>query len=313
MHSGHPAPAAVLEKMKRIGLSLCVAGLALTIGSGCAGRKAAWQDNNTENADSATASNAPEADANMAEAETHWAKRTDPNEIRLAITSWEKAVEANPKNVDALSMLVRANYFLADGYLRGDEKAYLEHMDKAVGWGEKALIAVSPEFEEKMRNKAKFYEAVTVVPKEGVPAMYWYASALGKWARAKSFAVLVGQKDNVKATMDRVMELDPMYFYAGPNRYFGAFYSIAPAFAGGDLDKSKEHFEKSLSIAPNYLGTKVLMAENLAVKNDDEDSYKKWLEEVIAADPKGIPELEPEALVEQQKAKELLENIDEYF
>lgn len=312
MHSGHPAPAAVLEKMKRIGLSLCVAGLALSIGAGCAGRKAAWQDKNTENADSATAT-AAESDPNMAAAEGHWAKRTDPNEIRQAISSWEKAVEANPKNVEALSMLVRANYFLADGYLRGDEKAYLEHMDKAVGWGEKALIAASPEFEEKMRNKAKFYEAVTVVGKEGVPAMYWYSAALGKWARAKSFAVLVGQKDNVKAAMDRVMELDAGFFYAGPDRYFGAFYSVAPAFAGGDLDKSQEHFDKSLAVAPNYLGTKVLMAENLAVKLDDEDKFKAWLQEVLDGDPKGIPELEPEALVEQQKAKELLENIDEYF
>ncbi len=55
------------------------------------------------------------------------------------------------------------------------------------------------------------------------------------------------------------------------------------------------------------------MAENLMVKKDDEAQFKKLLNEVLAADPNAIPEIAPEMIVEQAKAKELLENIDEYF
>ena len=249
--------------------------------------------------------------------------------FRSAIAIWEKAVgctagENSPKErcksatVDANTAKLLANithgyYFLADAYLRADEDAYLSTMDKGVWWGERALAAASPEFKEKMANKGKFYEAIALIEKPAMEAAYWYAASLGKWAKRKSFAVLLGQKDNIKATMERVLALDPQFYHGAAHRYFGAFYSIAPGFAGGDLKKSAEHFDKSLAIADYYLGTKVLMAEHLSTKEDDEEKFKKLLQEVLDADPNAIPELQPEAVVEQQKAKELLANIDEFF
>jgi tetratricopeptide (TPR) repeat protein len=284
--------------------------VALMLATGCAGRTAAWnEDQVPTNGPSSSGLSAASADAGDA----HWADRTSADAVRQAIAAWEKQAETDAENFGLLVKLTRGNYFLADGYLRQDQAAYLAALDRAVGWGERALMVASPEFAEKMRSKAKFYEAITVIPKEAVPAAYWYAAALGKWAKQKGFAVLLGQKDNVKATMDTCLRLDPDYFHAGPDRYFGAFYAVAPEFAGGDVKKSEEHYKKSLEKAPGYLGTKVLMAENLMVKKDDEAAFRRLLEEVLAADPKAIPELEPEMLVEQAKAKELLANIEEYF
>jgi tetratricopeptide (TPR) repeat protein len=287
-----------------------VLALALLMPLGCAGRKAAWKDGDGGQDGAASGS---EAAALVARGDEHWTKRTDPAAIRAAVAEWEKAAAAEPKNMELLVKLTRGYYFLADGYLRGNEKEYLEVMDKAVKWGEKAMIAASPEFEAKMRDGGKIPAAVKLVPKEGVPAMYWYASALGKWAKKKGFAVLLGQKDNVKATMDRCLELDPTFFYGGPHRYFGAFYAVAPAFAGGDLEKSKVHFNKSLEIAPNYVGTKVLWAAELSTKQQDEDTFETLLNEVLAAPDDAIPELIPEIIVEKGKAKELLADQDELF
>jgi len=274
---------------------------------GCAGRKAAWQNDGTGGKGSAT-----DTAAAIAEGDKHWEKRGDANEIRAAIKSWEKAAATDAKNLEVLVKLTRANYFLADGYLRANEKEYLRTMDLGVKWGEKAMVAASPEFEAKMRGGGKYPESVKLVPKAGVPAMYWYASSLGKWAKKKGFAVLLGQKDNVKATMDHVLELDPNYYYGGPHRYFGAFYAIAPAFAGGDLEKSRVHFNKSLEISP-YIGTKVLWAAELAVKEQDEDTFEKLLNEVIATPDDVIPEVKPEIMVEKQKARELLADKEELF
>ena len=62
------------------------------------------------------------------------------------------------------------------------------------------------------------------------------------------------------------MALDENYFFAGPHRYFGAMYGLAPGFAGGDMDKSREHFEKAIALAPNYLGSRVLYLEVWAQK-----------------------------------------------
>lgn len=277
--------------------------------SACAGRKAAWQNEGG----GGKGAGAGDIAAQIAAGDNHWAKRTDPVEIRAAIKSWEQVAAADAKNFDVLVKLTRANFFLADGYLRGNEKEYLRTMDLGVKWGEKAMIASSPEFEAKMRAGGKLPEAVKLVPKSGVPAMYWYASSLGKWAKRKGFAVLLGQKDNVKATMDRVLELDPNFYYGGPHRYFGAFYAIAPAFAGGDLEKSRVHFNKSLEIAGTFVGTKVLWAQELAVKEQDEDTFEKLLNEVIATPDDVIPEVKPEIAVEKQKARELLADQEELF
>ena len=301
-----------------------VATLAL---SACAGRTAYWE---SKDSDSAGGGDTTAVDSTAAApGDAAWAQRGDPAKVQEAIAIWEKAVGCTEGNtspadrcknatVDASTAKVLANithayYFWADSYLRADEDAYLTTMDRGVWWGERALAAASPEFKEKMASKAKFYEAIAVIEKPAMEAAYWYAAALGKWAKRKSFAVLLGQKDNIKATMERVLELDPEFYHAAAHRYFGAFYSIAPGFAGGDLKKSQEHFDKSLAVAPYYLGTKVLMAEHLATKEDDEDKFKQLLQEVIDADPNAVPELQPEAVVEQQKAKELLANIDEFF
>lgn len=295
--------------------------LALVLGAsvlaGCAGRKAVWTEQPQQGGASREAppkaGGADETTSLTAEGDAKWAERTSAANIRAAIAAWEKAAEADPGDPELLVKLTRAHYFLADGYLRADEKEYLRVMDQGVKWGEKAMVAASPEFEQKMRGGAKYPEAVKVVPKAGVPAMYWYASALGKWAKRKGFAVLLGQKDNVKSTMDRALELDPEYFYGGPHRYFGAYYAIAPAFAGGDLEKSKVHFKKSLEIQPDYIGTKVLWAQELAVKQQDEETFDRLLGEVLAAPDDIIPELGPEILVEKQKAEELMEKKGELF
>lgn len=281
--------------------------------AGCAGRTAEWENDEAKPADGAAQADDAASASNMELAKAAWDQRTDPAKIQEAIGYWEKAVDDNPKNLDALVMLTRAHYFWGDGYLRDDEQKYLEVLDKGVKWGEKALVVASPEFEAAMRDGGKFHEAIKQIGPDAVPAAYWYASSLGKWAKRKSFAVLLGQKDNIKATMERVMEIDEDFYFAGPHRYFGAMYAIAPGFAGGDMELSKKHYAIAIEKQPNYLGTKVLQAENYATKEDDEELFRKLLDEVLAADPNAIPEVAPENQVEQTKAKELLAKADDLF
>lgn len=282
--------------------------------SACSGRKAVWEGGSTPPPAAGDTTASETSDAATA-GDAKWAERTSAANIRAAIVEWEKAAAANPGDAEVLVKLTRGHYFLADGYLRAedDEKEYLQMMDKGVKWGEKAMVAASPEFAAAMNDGKKFPEAVKLVGKDGVPAMYWYASSLGKWAKKKGFAVLLGQKDNVKATMDRCLELDATYYYGGPHRYFGAFYAIAPTFAGGDLEKSKVHFKKSLEIAPNFVGTKVLWAAELAAKTHDETTFDTLIAEIEAFKEDTIPEVMPELRIEKQKGAELKANRDDLF
>jgi Tfp pilus assembly protein PilF len=88
---------------------------------------------------------------------------------------------------------------------------------------------------------------------------------------------------------------------------------VAPSFAGGDLNKSKQQFEKSLKMAPEYQGTKVLMADVYFTKKGDKASFEKVLKEVLASKDDNHPEIGPENALEKKKAEKLLKNMDELF
>ena len=45
----------------------------------------------------------------------------------------------------------------------------------------------------------------------------------------------------------------------------------------------------------------------------DKETYIKLFRAVLAADPTIVPELEPENCIAQTKAKQMLDNVDEYF
>lgn len=315
--------------MKKRSIEFAALAIALTFAGACKGRTAAWEEKTDNPEDKGTSDGASTPSPTMEAGMAAWEARAQGKEKPLeAIAAWEAAlgckagsntpaercteVPATAENAEMLALMTRAYYFTADAYMRSEQESYLDYMNRAVWWGERALIAASPEFGEKMRNKGKYHEVIGVVGIEGLPAMYWYATALGKWARASGFGVLVGQKDNIKATMTRALELDPNFYHGGPHRYFGAFYAVAPAFAGGDTEKSKEHYEKSLEIAPYFIGTKVLMAENLATKLDDEEMFDRLLKEVVEADITQAPaEIQAEMKIEQEKAKELMALKDE--
>jgi hypothetical protein len=110
-----------------------------------------------------------------------------------------------------------------------------------------------------------------------------------------------------------VYELDREFFHGAADRYFGAFYAVAPSFAGGDINKSYEHFQESLKREPKYLATYVLIAELYAPKAQDPKIFDEHVKFVLDAPLDIIPGLEPEAAIEKKKAELLLKKKDELF
>jgi hypothetical protein len=274
---------------------------------GCGtGRKAQWAATTVAPA----AAVGPEASA----AESAWAQRGDRAALEKAIALWEAEVAGNPGHAGTWARLARAHYLLADGHLRTlgpKNEAYLQAFEKGTAAGERSLAAQSAEFKRRVLEDEKVEDAIRVVGRDGIAAMYWYAVNLSKWSRAKGIAALLGNKDRVRGVVGRVMELDETYFHGAPHRYFGAYWSLLPI--GRDLDKSRMHFEKSLAIAPAYAGTKVLMAETYAVKKQDRALFVRLLEEVLGLPDDAIAELAPEIRIEKDKARELQSRADELF
>lgn len=299
-----------------IALGASIATMIVVSACGSAGREALWEKDQAAGKQQTATSTAVSASL-ASEADGHWAKRDDKAELQKAIDVWKKVVEADPKNADAMVRLSRAHYFLADGFLSIDpeveEEQELAVYTEGVNYGERALALLEPEFEKTMRADGEFEEAIAKIGDKGVPAAYWYAVNLGRFATKKGLSVRLYYKDKLKATMQRILEVDPKFYYGAADRYFGAYYSVLPSIAGKDVDKSRTHFEKSLELAPEYLPTKVVKAQFLAVELDDEEMYKNLLNEVMSGEDTDNPDIAPENRAAKRQAKKMLDEIDEKF
>lgn len=289
--------------------------LALSM-AGCGGsRQAAWETAEAS-AEAGTAEGQSRFQSLVEEAENAWEKRDDEQQLRTAIEKYERAVEIDSSKHEAWTALARAHYFLADCHLRFDDTrqdAMLGTFEDSTEAAEQALIQISPEFREKMQAGAKMEDTVGLLDERAVGPLYWRSSALGKWASEKGFATLLSYKDEIREVMTHVLELNPTFYFGGPHRYFGAFYARAPSFAGGDLDRSKDHFEKSLQMEPNYFATHTLYAADWAVKAQDREAFDEHIEYVLTNDPDALPPVAPENRCEQKKAEELKEKAFELF
>ena len=233
-----------------------------------------------------------------------WKKRDNKESLQSAV----KLLEATPRDLETLTYLTRGYFLLGDVYTSdSDEK--LKIFEKAKKTGEEGM-SLNPEFKalkEKDINKA--INALTI---NEIDVLYWSAAALGKWAKANGIMSSLKYKEQILSMIKKVESLKADYFYGAVDRYMGGFYALAPGIAGGDMDKSKERFQRAMKNAPENLGTKVFYAEVYLTKEDEEKEFVKVLNEVIAA-PNGPEEIAPENIMEKRKAQDLLKRKKELF
>ena len=282
--------------------------LTLVLALGCAKQAGTY-----EVATTATTTVAPDAAAGLkTEAESAWSNRSDKAQLQAALQKYESLYASNPTDRDVAMHLVRGWYFLGDGH-ETDKDPKLAAWETAIEWGKKCL-AINTEFtallgkgDETEATAARAFTAADV------PCIYWTSTSLGKWAKMSGIGTTLKHLPTVKAYMTRVAELEPTFFYSGPDRYWGAYFAAIPSFAGQDLGKSKEYFDKAIGTYPDYLGTHVLLAEQWAVKKQDKATFEKELNWVLAQPVDTIPEVKPEMEAEQRKAKALLDTTGDLF
>jgi len=246
-----------------------------------------------------------------AEADALWEQRGDKASLQQALSKYEEAYQADPRNREIAAQIVRGYYFLGDVH-ESDDAAKEQTWDTAIAWGKKCL-AINEDFKAAVESGKSEEEAADTLTADDIPCMYWTATSLGKWARIKGLATLLKHKPTVFKFITQITEQDPTYFHSAADRYWGAYYAALPSFAGQDLGLSVEHFDKSIAAAPDYLGTRVLKASYWAVKTQNKPAFETLLNEVLSADAAMTPEIQPENEAEQDKARALLAQKDDLF
>lgn len=285
--------------------NLLVITLLSMVLTGCASRKEGW----FQSSDKVELSK-NELKSLKAKAQSLWEKRADKASLEEALKAYETLSKSTDDNLDYLVRLTRGYYFLADAHY-DDMDMKKKYWEVGTSYGEKAL-ATNDAFAAAMKEGEKIEDHLNKLTKKEVPAMYWTAANLGKWAKNTGIATTLKYKNRIRTLASTVEKLQPDYFYGAASRYFGAYYAVAPGFAGGDMNKSKKAFTKAINIAPEYLGTYVLYADLYAVKMGDKKLYKDTLDKVLKMGL-GPKDLHPENKVEKIKAKKLLAQIDEKF
>ncbi|MDO9391076.1 MAG: TRAP transporter TatT component family protein [bacterium] len=236
------------------------------------------------------------------QAREKWDQRGDAAALKEAIAIYEKGYQKEPSYALA-ERLSYAYYFLADAFEQGEQRS----KDYYTGyeWGIKALC-YDPGFKQRYQAEKKgMGDAINGVPKEFAGGIFWTATCYGKWGKMRNILKQLGPAKQARKMIIYLYSIDKAYYYGGPARWLGAFYAIAPGIAGGDMKKSKQYYEEAIALAPAYLATKVLMAENYYPEVKDRAGYDRALDEVLAGDPGSIPEIAIEQKVEQEKARKL--------
>ncbi|MCK5076107.1 MAG: hypothetical protein KAR38_07005 [Calditrichia bacterium] len=148
-----------------------------------------------------------------------------------------------------------------------------------------------------------------------VEPLFWAATFWGSWAMLSldnNRALFALPK--IEAMMQRILELDERFYFAGAHLFFGSLYAAKPVMLGGKPDKSKEHFEKALKLTDNkFLITKVFYARFYAVQVQEAELYEKLLQEVLDADLEILPEYRLINKIAKQKAQLWLNKKNDLF
>lgn len=252
-----------------------------------------------------------------AEAAALWIERESLEKANAAIEKWKAAAAADATNPAYHRELTYAYYFLNNVHYRWmDNEAMLrKNYEAGVAAAEQALALANPAFAKEIKSGSDtdtvWKKALKEATKEDVKALYWYATNLAKWALLDGITTLLKYKDRALFIIQRCKALDPTFFYGGPSRYLGAYWYKIPF--GKKPQRSKANFEAAIAVDSSYLDSKVIFAEVYAVRAEDEELFKKLLNEVINADASANPNIIPENKNAQRVAKDMLENIDDIF
>lgn len=216
----------------------------------------------------------------VAQAENLFKQRADLAKLRQAVKLLAAARNADNRNYEIEWQFARFNYFL--GKQATDEKESAKAFEDGIQAG-KIAAKIEP-------DKADGY--------------FWYGANLGE--QAKQSPVTVGFKaiDEIRAAMNKVIEINPKYESASAYVALAQVELKAGVLGGGKAEKAVEYLEKALALEKENTYIYLYLGEAyLAVGRDAE--AKKQLEYLLKMKPK--PEYQFEYDETVAKAKKLLE------
>ena len=236
----------------------------------------------------------------------------------------------NPKDKTTLLLLTRAyssytfgfteNEILKNKGINGAE--YNKQMERAKLFYDRAhkygleLLNLLPGMKgANDKTTDEFIKSLQGLGKDQVEKLFWIGFAWGNYLNYNKDSVeAIAEAPRAEAIMNRINELQPGYYYGGPDMFLGAYYGSRPTLLGGNPPLAKEHFDKAIqSTDGKNLMASVMKAQYYAVQTQDEALFKSLLEQVTQADAAAMPEIRLMNELAKIRAQILLDRKSLFF
>ncbi len=248
--------------------------------------------------------------------------------IPFGLKLYESLLDSSPKNKDLL--LATCSNFTQYGvaYLETeaavlgeaqhhDEVAHLNGRAlklylRAKGYCLRAMELRFPGIAQKLLTDPA--PALAKAQKKDVPLLYWTAAA---WGSAIALGLdrpeIAIDMPAVRALAERALTLDETWSKGALHEMFISLDSL-PEALGGSPEKARQHFTRAVDLQKGGSpGPYVALAIGVDVPTQNREEFEKLLHTALEIDPEKDPSMRLVTLVQQRRARALLDHIDTMF
>jgi tetratricopeptide (TPR) repeat protein len=224
----------------------------------------------------------------MDKGDTLWLGSTDPDRPSKAIALYEKVLDRDPDNYEALWKIARS-YFVMGDLLPETKEFKNSHKEL----GEKGMSYAS--------------RALEVNP-QGIEGHYYYGLSIAQYSIGISIikALVKGLGPEYEKHIGKALMINKLYDTAGPLRAMGRYWYMLP-WPKRDIHKSITYLKEAEAAAPLSIRGHVYLAESY-MKGGKKDLAREQLTKAVETEED--LELEFDARRWKERAQELL---NKYF
>jgi len=237
-------------------------------------------------------------------------EQTPENEELLLTTGSIFTMYANAFIQTPASMLPESEYEQQQQMLKRAKKMYL----RSRGYLLRALKLRYPGFGEDLRGN-DLEQALAAMVVEDVPLLFWTsASWLGAFSTDTFDMELLLNLSKPIALLNRALELDETWSQGMIHDTLISIYGSLPQAMGGSQEKARYHFKKAVEYSGGLSPSPyVALASTVSVANQDVKEFQQLLAQAIAINPEDNPNNRLQILLSQEKARWLLDHIEDFF
>jgi len=248
--------------------------------------------------------------------------------IPFGLKLYESLLESAPKNTNLLIATCSnftqygVAYLETEALVLGeaehhDEVAHLNNRAlrlylRARGYCMRGMDVRFPGIEKELQTDPA--KALAKATKADVPLLYWTAAS---WGSAIGLGLdkpdLVIDMPVVRALAERALALDDTWSKGALHEMFISLDSL-PEALGGTGAGAREHFARAVQLQGGKSpGPYVALAVGIAMPAQDRAEFESLLKKALAIDPELDPSNRLVTLVQQRRARALLDHIDTMF